>query len=89
MGLQPMSLKEQLKIIAMWQAYVGEPSGETTPELNRDLVSFYVEIVRECPFYRYGMAYEVFDILLNGPFDPQDANLERYAERIDLDRTAA
>ena len=98
MRLQTMTLEEQTKIVAMWQAYVGNPVEDdaaadavpvAAPEANRDMVSFYVEIVRECPFYRYGMAYEVFDVLVNGPFDPQTANLERYAERIDLDRTAA
>ncbi len=95
MGLQPMTLEEQEKIIAMWQAYMGDQHANQDtdatqePGGNRDMVSFYVEIVRECPFYRYGMAYEVFDIIVNGPFDPQHASLERYAERINLDRTAA
>ena len=85
MGFQTMTLEEQTKILAMWEAYLGGAK----PEQSVDMVSFYVEIVRECPFYRYGLAYEVFDILVNGAFDPQTANLERYAERINLDRTAA
>ncbi len=71
----------------MWYAYLGDESFADFAR-NADMVSFYLDIVCESPLYRFGRSYEVFDILLNGPFDPSSVSLEHYAERIDLKRSA-
>lgn len=83
-----MTHSEQGQLVDMWHAYLGD-AGLAQHARNVDMVSFYFDIVRESPNYAFGSCYEVFDVLINGPFDPEGVSIDRYAERIDLKRTAA
>lgn len=83
-----MTHSEQGQLVAMWHAYLGD-AALAEHARNVDMVSFYFDIVRESPIYSFGSCFEVFDVLVNGPFDPEGVSIDRYAERIDLKRTAA
>lgn len=83
-----MTHSEQGTLVSMWHAYLGDASLAQRAR-NVDMVSFYFDIVRESPLYKFGCCYEVFDVLINGPFDPEAVSIDRYVERIELKRTAA
>lgn len=83
-----MTHSEQEQLVAMWHAYLGD-AALAQHARNVDMVSFYFDIVRESPAYPFGSCFEVFDVLINGPFDPEGVSIDRYVERIDLKRTAA
>jgi hypothetical protein len=83
-----MTLTEQGKLVSMWHAYLGDEALARHAR-NVDMVSFYFDIVRESPMYKFGGCYEVFDVLINGPFDPEVVSIDRFAERIELKLTAA
>lgn len=83
-----MTLAEQGTLVSMWHAYLGD-AGLAEHARNVDMVSFYFDIVRESPLYSFGGCYEVFDVLINGPFDPEGVSIDRFVQRIDLKRTAA
>ena len=63
-----MQLEEQEALLEMWKDFLngrhlsgGAPSGALMREFYFDIVSF-------SPHYRYGMAPELFDLLINGAF---------------------
>ena len=83
-----MTFTEQGQLVSMWHAYLG--GAELAQHArNVDMVSFYFDIVRESPIYPFGSCFEVFDVLTNGPFDPEGVSIDRFAERIDLKVSAA
>ncbi|MDA1076583.1 MAG: hypothetical protein O3A63_17790 [Proteobacteria bacterium] len=60
-----MEVSEQHELLTMWRGYLGarEPS-------YRNMRDFYLDVVLTSNLYRYGIAFEVFDIIMNGVFDP-------------------
>jgi len=83
-----MTIDEQRMLIGMWHAYLGDAAFADHAR-NADMVSFYFDIVHESPLYRFGGAYEVFDVLINGPFDTNADGLGHYVQPLKMDRSAA
>ncbi len=64
-----MEIAKQQWVFRLWRDYLGDqsPSNEVVRE-------FYLDVIKPSDIYHYGVAYEVFDILTNGIFDPQAAD---------------
>ena len=58
-----MEQHEQLDLLDMWNDFLEgrRPSGRLMRE-------FYFDVVSHSRLYRYGMAAELFDLLINGTF---------------------
>ena len=65
-----MDIAEQQALLRLWNDYLD--GREASSALMRD---FYREAVPASGHYRYGMAPELFDLLVNGVFDPARARL--------------
>ncbi len=65
-----MELEEQEALLGLWIAFLDHrpPSAPLMRE-------FYFGDVSRSQYYRYGMAAEVFDLLINGPFEPGSSRL--------------
>lgn len=59
-----MKLEEQEALLEMWKDFLG--GQRPSAALMR---AFYFDVVSHSPHYRYGMAPELFDLLINGPFE--------------------
>lgn len=83
-----MTLAEQGTLVEMWHAYLG---GAALAEhaRNVDMVSFYFDIVRDSPLYQFGGYIEMFDVLVNGPFDPESVSSDHYGKPSELKSDAA
>ncbi|NBC21994.1 MAG: hypothetical protein GVY21_00815 [Gammaproteobacteria bacterium] len=80
-----MQREEQEALLDLWTDFLDgrAPDGA----LMRD---FYFEVVSYTAHYRYGMAPELFDLLVNGVFDLDDTVLWASARRAtDDDHRAA
>ena len=79
-----MKLEEQEALLDLWKEFLGRrrPSAALMRE-------FYFEVVTYSRYYRYGMAPEVFDLLVNGTFGPADSELWAAAHRAAGDHRAA
>lgn len=71
-----MQLGEQKALLAMWTDFLA--GRRRTGTLMRE---FYFEVVSYSCYYRYGMAPEVFDLLVNGPFEIRNSELWTAAYR--------
>ena len=83
-----MTLSEQGKLVSMWHAYLGGAS-HATHARSVDMVSFYFDIVRESSLHQVGSYIEVFDVLINGPFDQDAVSRERFKVGLELKSDAA
>lgn len=83
-----MTLSEQGTLVEMWHAYLG---GAALAEhaRNVDMVSFYFDIVRDTPMHNVGSYLEIFDVLINGPFDPDSVSRDQYVKRLEMKSDAA
>lgn len=59
-----MNPAEQARLVSLWEGFLGD----RTPT-NDILRHFYLDVVIELDVYAYGIASEVFDVLINGVFD--------------------
>ncbi len=59
-----MNREEQVALLQMWTTFLGgrRPTGPLMRE-------FYFDVVAYSPHYRYGLACELFDLIINGVFD--------------------
>lgn len=71
-----MGNEEQDALLGMWAEYLGD-----RPPSAPLMRAFYLDVVYFSPHYRYGMAPELFDLLVNGPFQPAEAGLWAAAHR--------
>lgn len=62
-----MQLEEQEALLEMWTDFL--EGRKPSAALMRE---FYFEVISRSRYYRYGMAPEVFDLLVNGPFEVLD-----------------
>lgn len=62
-----MQLEEQEALLGMWMDFL--EGRQPSAALMRD---FYFDVISRSRYYRYGMAPEVFDLLVNGPFEARD-----------------
>lgn len=69
-----MERGEQRALLDMWTVFLAgrAPSGPLMRE-------FYFDVVSYSPHYRYGLAPELFDLLINGVFELDQAVLWRVA----------
>ena len=65
-----MKLEEQEALLELWTDFLDGQA--PTPAAMRE---FYFEVVAYSGHYRYGMAPEVFDLLIHGVFDVERASL--------------
>ena len=67
LGGSHLNIEEQRRLLKMWVEFLGDrvPS-------NSLMRQFYFEEILDSNFYRYGMAAEFFDILVNGIFDAEE-----------------
>ena len=67
LGGSHLNIEEQRRLLKMWVEFLGDrlPS-------NSLMRQFYFEEILDSNFYRYGMAAEFFDILVNGVFDADE-----------------
>lgn len=80
-----MDLDEQRDVLRMWQEFLSRR--RPSPRLMRE---FYFEVVARSSHYRYGMAAEVFDLLINGVFHFNgDKSWGRWDDRHSDDHRAA
>ncbi|MEZ5557821.1 MAG: hypothetical protein R3E86_04660 [Pseudomonadales bacterium] len=63
-----MTRDEQQHLIEAWVEFSGG-----RPPSSRLLGEFYFTVFLELPLYRYGAAAELFDVIINGPFDAEAA----------------
>jgi hypothetical protein len=79
-----MQLGEQEALLDLWMDFLNgrRPSGALMRE-------FYFDVVSYSRYYRYGMAPEVFDLLINGPFSVRDGGMWSTAYRSGGDHRAA
>lgn len=80
-----MNGEEQRAVRHLWQQFLAgrRPSGIL-------MRTFYVEVVARTEHYRYGIAPEIFDVLINGVFEvDEDAALWSAAWRAADDHRAA
>lgn len=61
-----MDLREQRLLLAWWDDYNGD-----APATTERLHDFYFDVVRGSCLYKYGIVFEVFDVVVNGMFDPR------------------
>lgn len=71
-----MSVEEQEALLEMWKDFLG--GQRPSAALMR---AFYVDVVSHSPLYRYGMAPELFDLLVNGIFQLKHSALWTRAYR--------
>jgi hypothetical protein len=69
-----MEVSEQHELLMMWRDYLGDRS----PSF-RNMRDFYLDVVLASSLYRYGIAFEVFDVIMNGVFDPAAASVKAAA----------
>ena len=62
-----MKIEEQRRLLKMWVEFLGD-----RVPTNSLMRQFYFEEILDSPLYRYGMAMEFFDILVNGIFDADE-----------------
>lgn len=68
-----MELEEQGALLELWNDFLAGLAGQVaTAAAMRE---FYFEVVTHSPHYRYGMAPELFDLLIHGVFDLEQAVL--------------
>lgn len=80
-----MNREEQEAVRHLWQYFLAgrRPSGML-------MRTFYVEVLAHTDHYRYGIAPEIFDVLINGVFEvEEDALLWSAAGRAADDDCAA
>ncbi len=78
-----MQLEEQEALLDLWEDFLGSraPDGALMRE-------FYFEVVSYTRHYRYGMAPELFDLLVNGLFDAERSATWATAQRAGGHRAA-
>jgi hypothetical protein len=69
-----MDLAEQQLLLEAWRRYSRDRDLS-----NATLVEFYFDVVTALPFARHGLAFEVFDLIINGVFELQ-ADAWRHAD---------
>jgi hypothetical protein len=79
-----MNLEEQQRVLQLWIEFLADrrPTGRLIRE-------FYFEVVSGSPGYRYGMAPELVDLILNGEFELSRCTLWTAPLRLADDHQAA
>lgn len=72
-----MELEEQEALLALWREFL-DGKAPTAAAMRE----FYVDVVAHSDHYRYGMAPELFDLLVHGVFDLEQAVLWTSARRV-------
>jgi|TARA_B100000315_G_C14254864_1_gene441403 hypothetical protein len=72
-----LTIKEQRRLLKMWFEFIGARA--PTNSLMRQ---FYFEEILDCSLYRYGMATEFFDVLINGVFDADQSKVPARAPEL-------
>ena len=84
-----MQPEEQEALLEMWKDFlVGRPLSGRAPS-GALMRAFYFDVVSFSPHYRYGMAPELFDLLVNGAFRAGEGGLWAAACRAGGDDQAA
>lgn len=71
-----MELEEQEALLALWREFL-DGKAPTTAAMRE----FYFDVVAHSDHYRYGMAPELFDLLVHGVFELEQAVLWTSARR--------